>query len=268
MSGRGHARRLAERLSPRDLAILASLRTTRLASGNQLGRLHFPGGTATTRTRKTRAALLRLTTLKLVVRLRRRVGGVHAGSQGFVYGLSGLGQAVLDLDRPPKRHRRASETKPAFATHTLAVTELWVQLTERAAAGRGELIEFTSEPRCWRQFSGTSGQVVTLKPDGYVRLDVDDYEIRAFVELDLDTESLPTIARKLAVYLSYWHSGQEQHRHGVFPRVWWLVPTPARRDALVRAIARLPEDAQVLFTVCLASEAADRLNQLPPGGDA
>lgn len=268
MSGRGRARRLAGRLSDRDLTILASLRRARLASGNQLGRLHFPTGEAATRTRKTRAALQRLTEQQLVVRLRRRVGGVHAGSQGFVYGLSGLGHAVLDLGHSPRRHRRVVETKPAFQTHTLAVTELWVELAEWAATGAGQLVEFCAEPGCWRYFHGVAGQLVALRPDADVRLEVDDYELRAFIELDLDTESLPTIGRKLAVYLAYWRSGQEQQRHGVFPRTWWLVPDATRAKSVRRAIGRLPAEAQSLFAVCLIGEAADRLTQLPTQGGA
>ncbi|WP_370943302.1 replication-relaxation family protein [Amycolatopsis sp. cg5] len=269
MTSRSRARRLADRLTSRDRAILESLQLVRLATGQQLGRLHVAAGLPATQARKTRAALQRLTTLGLVVRLRRRIGGVRAGSNGFIYGLSGLGQAVLDLGyEPARRHRRVSETKPAFQDHTLAVTEAYVQLVERDRAGRAELLEFASEPACWRQFSGVAGELVTLKPDAFARLAADGYELSVFLELDLDTESLPTISRKLEVYRAYWHTGIEQARFGIFPKTWWLVPNTRRLDAVARTIQRLPDEQQALFTVCLTREAADLLTHVLVEGGA
>jgi hypothetical protein len=258
-----------ERLSARDLAILESLQVMRLMSGEQLGRLHVEGDHPATHARKTRAALQRLTTLELVVRLRRRIGGMRAGSNGLIYGLSGLGQAVLELGQDDsRRHRRMSETKPAFQNHTLAVAETYVQLVERARTGRAELLDFASEPQCWRRFSGMAGQIITLKPDAFVRLGVSGYEVSAFLEMDLDSESLPTISRKLGVYVAYWRSGTEQHRHGVMPKTWWLVPNAARLAAIRRTIQRLPAEARELFAVCLIAEAADQLTHVPAEGGA
>jgi hypothetical protein len=270
MSARGRAARLLERLSERDLTILRELDRLRLLSGQQLRRLHFPDGDPVTQARKARAAMRRLAELDLVVRLARRVGGMRAGSEGFVIGLSGWGAAVLDLvhDRQ-RRHRRVIETKPAFAAHVLAVSELYVSLIERARAGRGELLEFSGEPQAWRQFSGSGGQPVTLKPDAFVRLGVGGYELAAFIEQDMATESMPTIARKLGVYVDYWRSGHEQRHHGVFPKVWWLVPTTGRLDAIHRAVWQLPRDARALFAACLSEEGAAQLSRLPSqGGDA
>lgn len=269
MSGRVRARRLLERLGPRDLAILASLQELRILSGNQLGRLHVASDQSVTNTRKTRATLQRLTELGAIVRLRRRVGGVRAGSQGFVYALSGLGQAVLDLGHhPTHRRQRTADTKPAFQTHALAVSETVVRLVERCRTGQADLLDVAAEPRCWRRFPGLGGQTVTLKPDAFVRLGVSGYEVSAFVEMDLDTESLPTIARKLAVYIAYWRSGLEQQRLGVFPMTWWLVADTARGQAIARTIGRLPAETRALFTVCLASQFVDLLTQRPTEGGA
>lgn len=263
MNGRARARAVAQRLGARDLAMLASLREFRLMSGAQLRRLYFPGGRLVTQARKTRAALQRLTELQVVVRLRRRVGGIRAGSEGHVYGLSGLGYAVLDLDQQTaQRHRGVAETKLAFQSHVLAVSELAVSLTEQARSGACVIEELRAEPGCWRWFDSLGGRRV-LKPDTYIQLDIDDFEVAAFVEMDLDTESLPTIGRKLSVYVDYWRTGAEQHRHGVFPRVWWLVPDHARLHAISHTIRRVPHEARALFTVALADQAAALLTQLP-----
>ena len=108
-----------------------------------------------------------------------------------------------------------------------------------------------------------------LKPDAYVRVGVYDYELTMFIEQDMNTESLPTIGRKLDVYLAYWRSGTEQQRHGVFPRVWWLVPDQKRLIAITDTIQRLPQNVHGLFSVALTHHAPDRLIQLPqPEGGA
>lgn len=261
MNGRVRTRGLTARLGPRDSAILRSLLEFRLMSGAQLRRLHFPGTSIPTQSRKARAALQRLTELGAVVRLRRRVGGIRAGSEGHVYGLSGLGFAVLNPEAT-QRYRRVPETKLAYAAHVLAVSELGVTLHERARAGRCVLSEFRAEPGCWRWFDGIGGRRA-LKPDAYARLDVEGYELSAFIEQDMDTESLPIIRRKLDLYVDYWRTGAEQDQHGVFPRVWWLVPDEHRLTAITNTIRQVSTDARDLFTVALTPEAADQLTRLP-----
>lgn len=269
MSRRGHAARLLDKLSERDILILVDLERLRLLTGQQLRRLHFPLGDPITQARKVRAALKRLSELGVIVRLSRRVGGIRAGSEGFVVGLSGWGHAVLDLrSDTPRQHRRVIETKLAFQNHVLAVSDLYVQLIEHSRTERSDLLEFAAEPACWRRFGGLGGQAVTLKPDAFVRVGVGDYELASFIEQDMATESLPTITRKLSVYVTYWRTAQEQQRRGVFPRVWWLVPTTARLQAITQTISRLPRDAHALFSVCLTSEAVPSLTQLEHEGGA
>lgn len=269
MSGRGRAIRLRERLSGRDLDILRDLAQLRLCTGKQLRRLHFAAGDPTTQARKARSLIGRLAELDLIVRLSRRVGGMRAGSEGFVIGLSGWGHAVLALDSTaePRRRRRVIETKPAFQSHVLAVSELYVQLVEASRRGLAELIAFTGEPEAWRRFGGIGGQAVVLKPDAFVRLGVGEFEVLAFIEQDMDTESLPTIVRKCEVYIAHWRSGLEQRQLGAYPKVWWLVPSVHRANAISRALRRLPGDTRALFEVCLTTEAVPYLTQpLPQGG--
>jgi hypothetical protein len=273
MSGQSwRARRLTAQLSERDQAMLASLRAFRLMTGGQLRRLHFPGDQLVTQARKARAALRRLTELQVVVRLDhrpRRVGGLRAGSDSYLYGLSGWGHAVCDLAQDQARkHRRVTAGKPAFQEHTLAVAELAVALHERQRGGVCTIEECRAEPGCWRWFGGLGGSRRVLKPDAYIRLGVDDFELAAFIEIDQDTESLPTIARKCAVYLDYWRTGQEQHARGIFPLVWWLVPSPKRLRDIATVTARLPSDTRALFTVALTTDAPDLLTRLPIEGGA
>jgi Replication-relaxation len=246
------------------MAMLETLQEFRLMTGGQIKRLHFRGGEPATEARKARAACKRLAELGVIVRLERRIGGVRAGSEGFVFGLSGLGSAVLDLSESiPARHRRVADTKLAFQSHVLTVSELAVQLTEAAGNGAFSVDELRAEPGCWRWFSDVGGGQRPLKPDAFLRVGVEDYEFAAFIEVDLASESLPTITRKCMTYVDYWKSGAEQRLNDFFPRVWWLVPHPQRLQAIADVLKHLPADARDLFQVAQFDHAVSVLTTFP-----
>lgn len=255
---RGRHIRLRGRLSTRDIAVLESLYRLRLLTSRQVQRLHVPDGSALTRSRRTRALLARLVELGVVIRLERTVTGVQPGSSVPVFGLSGLGLAVLDVQGPYGRRRRTVwETKPYFLYHLLAVAEVCVGLTElTSATPHADLLAFDAEPAAWRRFNGDMGAPATLKPDAYVRLGVGEYEHSAFIELDMASESLPTIERKCRAYGAYWRSGIEQQQRGVFPLVLWLVPNAERQRRVREVIERLGAEVRHLFAVALHDEGA------------
>jgi hypothetical protein len=224
-------------------------------------------GSPLTRARRTRALLQRLFEHKLVVRLERRVGGRHAGSSGFVYGLSGRGQAALGIGGVfGGKRRRAWEVKPDFLRHTLAISETYVSLVEAGRRGEVELLDFEAEPASWRRFTGAGGEVVSLRPDAFLRLGIGALERSVFLEVDLATESAGTIFRKGAAYVSYWRSGLEQAAHEVFPSVAWLTKTEKRAHQIIAALTRLPEEAHRLFEVALLNDAISTLTSTAQGG--
>jgi hypothetical protein len=236
-------------------------------TGAQLQRLHVADGSEVTQARRARALLQRLADLKLVVRLGRRVGGVRAGSSGFVYGLSGHGQAVICVNGPcGKRRRRVWEVSPPFTDHLLSVAELHVALVEAERRGELELLAFEAEPSCWRRFPGVGGQTVILKPDAYVLLGVGELEHSAFIEVDMGSESAPTIARKCQTYIAYWQTGIEQASREVFPRVRWLSSSERARQRIAGVLHRLPEDQRLLFDVALLIDAVATLTETARGG--
>ena len=247
--------RLRSRLTDRDRAVLASLYQLRLLTSRQIQRLHLPDGSPVTRARRTRALLQRLTELGVVVRLERTVGGVQPGSSAQVFGLSGRGLAVLNVQGMYGRRRRTVwETKPYFMQHVLSVAEVCVGLTEQCRDGAAELLTFDGEPAAWRRFTSGTGASVTLKPDGHVRVGIGDFERSVFLELDMASESLPTIERKCLAYVGYWRSGIEQRQHGVFPLVLWLVPNEERQRRLKAVTQSLVTEAHHLFAVALHGE--------------
>lgn len=245
---------LDARLSDRDRALLASLRAVRLATGEQLERLHFAGQEG----RHRRRALTGLVELGLLARLPRVVGGVRAGSSGYLYALDIAGQRLTDRTGPARGRRLQRPWTPGvpFIAHTLLVTELYVQLIEAARADRLALHDFQTEPASWRSFSGPGGSRQTLKPDAYLHLGVDGYVDYWFIEVDRGTEAPDTIRRKAEQYRAYWSSGREQaSTGGVFPRVLFLVPDTKRQAVITEVMGQQKPETWELYRVAVFPDA-------------
>jgi Replication-relaxation len=249
VSARGVAR-LRDRLSARDLAIVRQVADLRLMSAHQIQALHFPGDEHHSEAAAMRArqrVVTRLCRDRLLTPLQRRVGGVRAGSAGLVLALGPVGQRVL---ADGGGRRRAYEPTMRFFDHTLATSQLAVDLTLAARHGSVELLAFQAEPQSWRAFADINGRR-WLRPDAFVVLGSGAYELRWFIEVDRASESLPVIVRKCRLYADYYQSGTEQAAHSVFPRVCWVVPDEPRVERLREGIARdrrLPEGLFVVTT--------------------
>lgn len=254
VSGMGE---VAAGLSVRDLQVVSSVAKFKLMTTKHIERLYFVDGTPSSNERRSRLALNRLTKLRVLHRLERRVGGVRSGSSGQVYTLDVVGQFVANVAEPSGRKRRPFEPGWPYVAHTLKVSELFVRLTEAAREGRFELVEFEPEPTSWRSFFGPGGGRVSLKPDAFVRAAKGEFEELRFVEVDLATESSTALIRKFRTYRQYWVSGKEQIRwDGVFPRVLWLAPSIPRLRMLVDVAGRQPAESWQLFGMRLFDEAA------------
>lgn len=226
---------LQARLSQRDLAIIGQVAELRLMSACQIEAIHFPITEHTSDLAAARAArrvLERLSRDRLLVRLDRRIGGVRAGSASYVYVLGHVGQRVLELGGPRKRLREPSIT---FTDHTLAVSQLVVDLILAERDKALELVECQAEPACWRRYTGNRGMEV-LRPDLFVVIASSEYEYRWFVEQDMGTEHLPTLLQKCRAYDDYYRTGIEQRATRVFPRVCWVVPDQRRVSQLMDKI--------------------------------
>lgn len=254
-------RELEDALGPRDLDVLHRVASLRFVSGDQLTRLCFAGDDQTANARAARRSLLRLTRLGVLARLPRPVGGVRAGSAGFVYRLDVAGQR-LSMDRgwQPKRRTRRSHTPGSlFVRHALAVAELHVLLVEADRSGRVELLELSAEPSCWRSYAGLGSQRLMLKPDSYVRLGLGPYEDSYFVEVDRGTEGSRALSGQLDRYLAYHANGGEQADRGVFPKVLWLTPDTNRRRVIEACIGRLAVERRGLFEAIEFAQTVDHL---------
>jgi len=253
---------LRQQLSGRDKHVLEHVSQFRLLCARQVQALLFPPelhATPATAARCCRRVLERLTRERLVVRLERRVGGARSGSASFIYALTSLGQRVLDQGGP---RRRLAEPSARFVDHTLAVAEFFVQLSLHARGGACELLSWQSEPSSWRDVMTLGGRVV-LRPDFFVTLGVEGFELRWFVEIDRGSEHLPAISRKCRLYHSYYKSGSEQHHHKVFPRVLFIVPHERRAEQLRAAIAADRRLTAGLFHVTTDDQALTTIGETP-----
>jgi Replication-relaxation len=245
-------RTLEAKLTDRDLAVLEQVSRVRLLTGSQLTRLCFADSDdPDANGRAARRALLRLTRLGVLERLPRSVGGVRAGSAGFVYRLNLGGQrlAIARGWQPEWRRRRSLVPGSLFLLHTLQVAELHTRLIESERSRRFELLELSAEPSCWRSYDGLGAQREVLKPDSFVRLGIGPYEDSYFIEVDRGTEGTQTLVRQLTTYTAYHLSGVEQRQHGVFPRVLWLTLADDRTAVIAECVRRLPQASQELFAV-------------------
>jgi hypothetical protein len=257
--------RLASDLGEGERTAVEIVAKLRLVSHAQLAALLAPAhpqASAASTARTVRRTLARLTALGVLARLERRVGGVRAGSAGYVYYLGPVGQRLMAYweGRGLVRGRFRPEPGGRYVRHRLAVSELYVQLRVADQDGELDLLAFEAEPDCWRRSLDGFGGSLLLKPDAFVRVGIGAYEDRCFVEVDLGTESRSVIASKVRAYLDYFHAGTEQAAHGVFPRVVVLTNTEARRAALVDVVMRLPAKHWALFTVATLDRALEVLS--------
>ena len=252
---------LRERLAERDVAATAMVGELRLLSGKQLRCLYFAAdgfATAETAARSCRRVLARLVRDRLLLRLERRIGGVRAGSDGYVYALGPVGERLLNSDvRRPRWHSVPTEK---YVRHTLAASQLVVDTLLAERTGTLDVLAWQPEPRCWRRVPSPYGRV-TLRADLYLALGVGEVECRWFVEVDRSSQSIPALLSKCRLYESYYRSGVEQAEHGLFPRVLWVTPDQRRADVLEGAITADRRLTNGLFLVTTAERALQVLTE-------
>lgn len=252
-----HVEQIAERVSTRDSKVIRTVHRLRLVTGSQLERLHFADLGAASRATVRRRVLHRLVTWRVLAALPRRVGGERAGSAGLVYHLDTAGAWLLRYQAAAAGKaapRRSVTPGTAFTAHTLAVTELYVQLVEQARTSGFRLAAFQAEPACWWP-DDVGGQ---LKPDAYTVLASDQYRDAWWIEVDRGTETLTRLRSKLRTYLDFQRRGGIGPA-GVLPRVLLTAPHLRRCQAITDLITGLPPPADDLFRAVLHQEAADLL---------
>ncbi len=268
--------RIQQRLSTRDSAILGVVAEHRYLTTKQISRFIFVDKpTETAALRAANRTLSKLADLLILQSLQRRIGGVRAGSGGYVWHLTDAGARLLRKETGTEggntSRQRSIEPSSTFLEHTLAIAEVHLHLRQATSEANITLRPPQLEPDCWRAYVGSGGGTLRLKPDLAITTLTGDYEDHWFIEVDRDTEPPSRIIRKCLQYQEYQRTGTEQHRIGVFPAVVWIVPGTIRREQLQRRLSAEPAISKRLFTVVtldhlasLISEGANHIN--PTGG--
>jgi Replication-relaxation len=241
-------RQLAAELPDRYTEPVLHLSRARVLTGAQLDRLLRQPGTAPRTTERARQRVMtHLCHLGLATTLDRRIGGVRAGSTGYVHVLTSAGHtlaALLTGQQLSRRIRHSRAPGRTFIAHALDIAEIYVQLTEHSCAGSFRVAAFITEPDSWWQQSG-----VFLRPDAYTRLATPTHRDCWWLEIDRDTESLPRLRDKLRDYTDH-ATTSGTGPDGVPPRVLFTTPTPRRRAVISDLITGLPPPAADLFVIC------------------
>lgn len=259
---------ISENLSERDYQVIVSIQRYRYLLTSQVQRLFFTeAATLTAALRAASRSLKKLRELGLIDHLARRIGGVRAGSGGMVWHLTHAGERLIYLrTQALTPTKRFFEPSPYFLSHTLAVAEIAVSLTELCREPRGpKLTAIQPEPECWRTYS-EYGTVLALKPDLFAITVSGQYEDRWFIEVDLDTESPAKIIGKCEKYHKYYRTGLEQQEAEVFPLTVWVVPTVERKEKLMTHIKTAFDKQPKLFAVITKDELEHLIHNGGDGG--
>lgn len=252
---------LIRQLSERDLAILASVNQYRFLTTQQVARLHFNAVANAAIPRRVNHALARLRSHDVLATLERRIGGVRAGSAGYVWTVTDTGRQVLaaksDHIRPPRV--RTYEPSPTFLEHTLAAAETALVALEAARRGVCRIDALEVEPEAWRAYVGPTSAVVRLKPDLAMVTEAGGFEDRWFIEVDRDTEPPSRVIAKCLGYERYRTTGIEQREHGVFPATVWIVPSRRRATQLRERINGDGRLSHQMYAVITLDQLSDLL---------
>lgn len=239
LPGRVSARALAkleEHLPERDRQVLETVARHRYVTTHQIQRFIFRDhGSEESAARTARRVTRRLSRVGLLRPLERRIGGVRSGSAATIWQLAPAGAKLV---RNENANYRTHLPSPRFLRHCLVVADVALAVLSIADGSEIGHASVQPEPECWRRYSGPGGEQRWLQPDLFARLTAESFVDNWFIEVDLGTESLPTLVRKCQQYEAYRQSGLEQHRHGAFPLVLWVFLHENRADELQRRLLR------------------------------
>ncbi|MFT4042903.1 MAG: replication-relaxation family protein [Gordonia sp. (in: high G+C Gram-positive bacteria)] len=238
-------RRIAGAMPERDRDVLQRIDAHRYLTTHQIQAFAFTDhGSDESAARTTRYVLARLERLALIRSLPRRVGGVRAGSAARIWQLAPAGARLL---RAEGQTYRSHEPSLRFLRHCLAIADVHLGLRDLRALDAVEAVEVATEPQAWRRYVGPGGEQRLLQPDLATVIRTREFVDRWFIEVDLGTESLPTVLKKCGQYETYRASGIEQDAHHAFPLVIWIFTNAERAEKVRTSILRSPPtDARVV----------------------
>ena len=264
--GRRQLEMIADQLDHIDHRLLSLLRTHRYATTRQLSdisRLATAYASARSALRQTTRRLNRHRHLGLVDHLERRIGGVRAGSTGYIWHLREPGHRLAAPERTT-RHRTTAPSHASLA-HTLVITEARLVIERAAHDTGGHLSLLRTEPDCWRHWLLPGGGKRWLKPDlEAITTTAANEEDHWLCEIDLNTENPARLLTKCHDYQDHLNTDTEQASTGYYPQVIWIMNSLRRAARLAEQIAADQYLTPGLFKIITSAEELARLIQQGP----
>jgi hypothetical protein len=243
-------------ITPRDVKILRGLLESRIMTRAHAAALYFDG--------KVEATKKRIQKLQSAGFIGERRGQWNERSILF---LTKAGYRFLAINdhlentasfRWSDKRMRVSDLT---LRHELAVMDVRASLTPAIdRTGRFRVTEFCTWPElhAFKVLRPGRGDLVTVRPDGYLSVAEGDFEHSFFVEVDRSTESLDVLCQRALCYREFYASGGFAIRCGgrrdqfkKFPfRVLMIVKSEQRRDNMADRLLSLqsPILSQVWLT--------------------
>ena len=186
----------------------------------------------------TRGVVRRLQEERLITEHRRVVGGAAGGSGSTVYSPSAAGLKVVRSFCPGLPARESGSRRPFLLQHSLATGEVALAFQRSARDLGHQLVEWECDWSAAERLG--AGAIV---PDARVVYATPEYEIEAFVEVDIGTERTRFFAEKLRRYIELFRSGTWRAHLASWPLVLTVVPDERRGLALGRLAAAVLAEA-------------------------
>ena len=265
--GRAGLAGLADELRGRDAAVLELLALHRYLTTTQLQELIFTEHQSDESAERTcRRVLARLERLDIIERPARRVGGLLAGSAPSVWRMTPTGIRLRGLLDGRGAVGRVRDTGDRFIAHHVAVADIHLRLVRAQRLGKLTLHALGVEPGTWRRYQ-VGGKARVLKPDLFAVLSTaadQEHDRLYWVEVDLASESLPTVIAESRQYLEFRSTGQIQRDEGVFPWVVWVAPDELRASRIAEALKAARSIDRTLFKVTTPEHFIDVVTEALP----
>lgn len=229
------------RLTARDVAIIESVNRFGQLSSGHVWRFHFDNTNRNSLDR----VLRRLTALKLLARIERRmVGGDRGGSGQYVYQLGAMGHDYLG-----KRGKFA----PAHRTvkrHILEIADAFADFRDAERAGDVKILSYLTEPDSHMEIVG-----VTVRPDLFIEVELigRGEGVSLWLEIDRGFEGPGVIAAKVSGYVQIMANATSGDIETV-PAIVFVVPDALRQRTIQSVLNREAGEWLGLFSVVLKEE--------------
>ena len=180
---------------------------------------------------------------------------LYSGTSQAHYALDKAGAILLELKNwhPIIKYKGGVRILPITARHTLFTNEIVKILTVLARENQVEILRLLRENENKRQFV-SNGRQYTLIPDLFIILRHINKGALAFIEVDMATEDLNVMKKKVENYNAYlysntWKEEWKWSKNPVFPKVFIIINNERNVTRRIKALRQLAQKSSVKFII-------------------